>query len=208
MGDLEVSATCPECGIDAAIRAGNAMDQIFCSECGWVTDPGWDGPDTRSELRDLRQEPDADTPALSLEDIQDAVEEVRRNNYGWETSDLKIDGEAVGEIVDFDVQTRAEAAISQSVRRYQETLERHLLGAWRAGYEAVDVVTPIGQPVHAGEDGYDPAVPAITGRVKVWESYPDDDVVPYRDGQRVERYDLRDVDPEEVRRLRGGDADG
>jgi hypothetical protein len=108
-----------------------------------------------------------------------------------------------------DVTTRAEAAIQQSVRRYQEALDRHLRGAWMAGYEAVDVVTPIGQPRHAAGDAYDPAVPAITGRVKVWESYPDDadgdDLNPYDDGQRVERYDLRDVDPDVVRRWRERD---
>lgn len=106
-----------------------------------------------------------------------------------------------------DVQTRADSAIQQAVRRYQERLEQHLLGAWMAGFEAVDVVTPIGQPPHAAEDAYDPAVPAITGRVNVWDDYPDDDVVPYPDGYRVERYDLRDVDPDTVRELRG-DGDG
>lgn len=235
MDDLEVSATCPACGNTNGIRAGNAMDQIFCSECGWVTDPDWDGPDTRSVLRERRrQERDDVGTDLTLDDIQDAVEEVRRNTYGWTGADLTINGDAVGPIKSFDavletdadvtdgwslddaspveidtVQTRAESAIDLAVQRYHEALDRHVLGAWMAGYEAVDVVTPIGQPRHAGEDAYDPAVPAIRGRVKVWESYPDDadgdDLNPYDDGQRVERYDLRDVDPDVVRRWRERD---
>ena len=100
-----------------------------------------------------------------------------------------------------DVQTRADSAIEAATKAYQRELDRHLLGAWMAGFEALDVITPYGQPPHAGEDVFDPAVPAITGRVRPVE---DADRRPsYPDGYRVERYDLRDVDPEDVREARG-----
>lgn len=102
-----------------------------------------------------------------------------------------------------DVQTRAESAIEASVRAYQEELERHLLGAWMAGYEAVDVVSAPTMPAHAGEDFNDPAVPALTAQVKVWDEHPGDDCLPYDRCKRVERYDLRPVTAEQVDELRG-----
>jgi len=74
----EVKATCPDCNAGNAIRAGNAMDQIYCGRCGWVTDESWSGPGTRSELREqLQDERDtAKTPGLTVEDIQVAIREL------------------------------------------------------------------------------------------------------------------------------------
>jgi len=101
-----------------------------------------------------------------------------------------------------DVRSRSESAINAAVRAYQQELERHLLGAWMAGYDAVDVLTPIGQPPHAGEDVFNPAVPAMRATVRL----VDDANQPpqYGPRYRVERYDLRDVDPDEVRAARRG----
>jgi hypothetical protein len=107
-----------------------------------------------------------------------------------------------------DARSRSESAVNAAVRAYQQELERHLLGAWMSGYEAVDVLTPIGQPPHAGDDVFDPAVPAIRATIRL----VDDADQPPQYGTthyRVERYDLRDVDPDEVRAARrGGGSDG
>jgi hypothetical protein len=104
-----------------------------------------------------------------------------------------------------DVQTRADAAIEAATTPYLRELEKHAVAAWMAGFDALDHVTPLGAPPHAGDDVFDPAVPTITGRVR-----PVDDVhdpAPYAQGYHVERYDLRDLTPEQAvdARRRWGD---
>jgi len=122
--------------------------------------------------------------------------------WSHDSSDLLINGEPVGDVSDFSVsvQTRADSAIQAAVDAYLRELDRHVLGAWMAGYEALDVVTPAGLPRHAGEDVFDPAAPAITGRVRPVEDAEREPLCPV--GSRVERYDLRDVDPADVRERR------
>jgi rubredoxin len=79
MSDLEVNAECPDCGAGNAIRAGNQMDSIFCGQCGWVDDPDWDGPMTRSELREQRRAERENMPTadLDLEQLESMIEAVR-----------------------------------------------------------------------------------------------------------------------------------
>lgn len=106
-----------------------------------------------------------------------------------------------------DVQTRADAAIEAATRAYLRELEKHAVAAWMAGYDALDHVRPIGQPPHAGEDVFDPAVPTITGRVRPVDNH--DDPAPYARDRHVVRYDLRDLTPEQAAeaRRRWGDTD-
>lgn len=98
------------------------------------------------------------------------------------------------------------SAIDEAVRSYQQALETHLLAAWRADFEALDVITPYGQMLQFHDpDGDGIATPAIRGRVRPVE---DADADPqYPDTVRVERYDLRDITREDIDAVRGDDHD-
>lgn len=107
-----------------------------------------------------------------------------------------------------DVTTRSDAAMQASVRAYQQRLEQHLVAAWMAGFEAVDVLEPVGNLPHQGGDYGDPAVPVFRAKVHPLD---DADADPVTDPHyQTTRYYLDDLTPDAAAdaRERWGDHGG
>ena len=94
-----------------------------------------------------------------------------------------------------DVQPFLTETMSRIAEAYNRRLEREAVGAYMAGYEALDVITPA-DPYAIGDDH----VPALQAGFIPRESA---DSTPVRlDGYGTKRYDLTDVTPADVDEVR------